>query len=115
MLCFSSPSFPRPAGPGVRARLAAVLLALRGGLTPGAVVLTYHPRRRPATRVRGPLAQARHAALAAFFAHDLRPGGPVTVVARRDRGAATWRVALAGALTPAGRQRTRNALLDLLG
>jgi hypothetical protein len=97
------------------ARLAAALLALRGGLTPGAVVVTYRPRRRPATRVRGPLARSRHAAVAAFFAHDLRPNGPVTVVARRPRDAAPWRLALAGALSPAARQRARNTLLDLLG
>ncbi len=56
---------------------------------------------------------ARHADLRAFIEQDLRPSGPVTVVARRDAG--TWRLSLAGALSPAARQRARNALLDLLG
>lgn len=95
------------------AALRAAWLALRGRFTPGVVVLTYRPGRRPATRIRGPIAQARHPALAGFFAHDLRPPGPVTVVARRHTN--TWRLTLDGALTPATRQRARNALLDLLG
>lgn len=56
---------------------------------------------------------ARHADLRAFFEQDLRPKGPVTMVARR--AGSTWRLTLAGALSPALRQRARNAMLDLLG
>jgi hypothetical protein len=91
----------------------AAWLALRGRFSPNAVVVTYRPGRRPAVRIRGPLAQARHPALAGFFVRDLRPSGPITVVARRE--ANTWRLTLAGALTPLTRQRVRNAMLDLLG
>ena len=90
-----------------------VLIGLtRAGLGIGTdFAIRYRPGR--GTTVRGRLPRGKVGGIAAFFAHDLRPDGSVSVYG-------TWgprrslRLRFAGPLSPGQQQRARNFLMEHL-
>lgn len=84
-------------------------------LAPGDVLIRYRPGRR--AEVRGRVPASKQAGIAAFLAHDLRPGGPLTIRGRFGPGPAgrgPLRLAIAGRLSAGDRQRLRNFLVQHL-
>lgn len=94
--------------------VAVVVLVVRSMGRAGVLFeIVHRPGRRPSTRFRGAVPQAKHPAIREFFGHDLRPARPVQVRAKRAAPGDPLRIDIRG-IDGFGAQRVRNFLSALL-
>ena len=90
--------------------IASILWNLHPWVIPAQVAIHHRPGER--TRIKGKVTPAKKAAIAEFFARDLKPSGPVTVFGGRAGGTLQFRAYGLG--DRRDRQRVRNFLLEHL-